>query len=238
MRKVQLTFAEILDDLVADKLAKEKGLTETRIAEEIGISKSVLSEYKNPKDSSKPKEPRLNTLIKIAEYFNVSLDYLAGRSQYTKDKLRYKSIESLGLSENSTSNLQEIMNSKALGKQMDKLLSSIYLPTMLRTAHRYEKACYALYFVIEADKHEMPISSMTVSDEEIQSVINVFELSRDPEIETTKHINAAFSSYGTINPAAVLKYQLTEELSCMLSDVAQTVQKQVEGIVDKELSGD
>ena len=79
---------------------------------------------------------------------------------------------------------------------------------------------------------------MTVSDEEIQSIINVFELSRDPEIETSKYINTAFSSYGSINPAAVLKYQLTEELSCMLSDVAQTVHKQVEGIVDKELSGD
>ena len=113
-----LCFSDIIDDLVEKK--KKEGLTEGQIAKELGIQPPTLTAYKNGE-----RFPNFGIIMRIADYFGVSLDYLAGRSEYTKDNTRYLSVEKLGLSEKSINNLQEIMSSEVLGKQMNKLLSSI-----------------------------------------------------------------------------------------------------------------
>lgn len=56
-----------------------KKLSQTALAEEIGISQRAISYYESGKDT-----PSLEILIRIADYFNVSLDYLVGRSDYPK----------------------------------------------------------------------------------------------------------------------------------------------------------
>lgn len=58
------------------EITQEKGLTPYRVAKETGISQGLISEYKSGK-----KEPTLQNLIKIADYLDVSLDYLVGRNK-------------------------------------------------------------------------------------------------------------------------------------------------------------
>lgn len=55
-------------------LRLQKGLTQEQLAEIIGISRSALSMYELDQ-----REPDLGTLIKIADYFSVTTDYLLGR---------------------------------------------------------------------------------------------------------------------------------------------------------------
>lgn len=52
-------------------LIEQSGLTQTEFAEEIGISQSALNNYVTDK-----REPRLSIAKKIADYFEVSVDYM------------------------------------------------------------------------------------------------------------------------------------------------------------------
>lgn len=56
-------------------LRKEKGLTQDKFAELMGVSKSAISMYENGN-----RTPDFELEEKIADYFNVDLDYLRGRS--------------------------------------------------------------------------------------------------------------------------------------------------------------
>ncbi len=65
-------------------LASKQGKSLNKVEEELGLSKNVLYRMK---DSDNPTKERLETL---ADYFNVSVDYLLGRTEEpntTADKL-------------------------------------------------------------------------------------------------------------------------------------------------------
>lgn len=57
-------------------LRKERGLSQSAAAEGI---KAAPRAYQNYEYGTA--EPRLSTLIRIADFYGVSLDYLAGRSE-------------------------------------------------------------------------------------------------------------------------------------------------------------
>ena len=56
-------------------LLKEKGLQQKDLANKIKVTPSTLSEWKNGR-----LKPALEDISKIADYFNVSTDYLLGRT--------------------------------------------------------------------------------------------------------------------------------------------------------------
>ena len=63
-------FAQRLSDL-----REKSGTTYPELSEEIGVSVRALKYY-----VTKQREPTLSVLIAIADFFDVSLDYLVGRS--------------------------------------------------------------------------------------------------------------------------------------------------------------
>lgn len=58
------------------ELRDSSGKTQAQIAESIGVTPQAFSYYINGR------EPNYDTLVKIADYFNVSIDYLLGKSQF------------------------------------------------------------------------------------------------------------------------------------------------------------
>ena len=56
-------------------------LTALKVAQNIGVSKSAFSNYVRNR-----RQPDHATLIKIADYFDVSVDYLLGRRKYLEAK--------------------------------------------------------------------------------------------------------------------------------------------------------
>ena len=56
-------------------LCNKNNITPTKLAQEIGIKHQLFSYWKSGK-----RQPSLNTLTKIAEYFNVPIDYLLGNT--------------------------------------------------------------------------------------------------------------------------------------------------------------
>ena len=61
------------------ELRKLKGVTQKNVAESIGLSERAYQYYELEK-----KEPTLGNINKLADFFDVSVDYLIGRSDDPK----------------------------------------------------------------------------------------------------------------------------------------------------------
>lgn len=77
-------------------LRKQSGMTQSVLSGELGISRSAVGMYE-----SGAREPDFETLERIADFFNVNMDYLIGRSRdayFNKEGAKepsYESIQSL-----------------------------------------------------------------------------------------------------------------------------------------------
>lgn len=56
-------------------LRKERGLSQKKVASDLGIAQALLSHYENGK-----RECGLGFLVQVADYYGVSIDYLLGRT--------------------------------------------------------------------------------------------------------------------------------------------------------------
>ena len=56
-------------------LRREKKLNQRKVAEDLGVSQALLSHYENGL-----REPRLDFVAKVCDYYDVSADYLLGRT--------------------------------------------------------------------------------------------------------------------------------------------------------------
>ena len=59
------------------ELRKEKGVSQAKLAKDLGVSYSVVCYWETNRS-----EPTAPNLIKIADYFGVSVDFLLGRVEY------------------------------------------------------------------------------------------------------------------------------------------------------------
>jgi len=70
------------------ELRKEKKLTQMQLAEQLGINQTAISKWEADKTV-----PETGTLITLSEFFNVSIDYLLGRSDfYFPDNLNIENL--------------------------------------------------------------------------------------------------------------------------------------------------
>lgn len=58
------------------ELREAKGLSQTQLANELGISQQAYARYEKG-----DRKPKISTLIKLADYFDVSVDYLIGHEK-------------------------------------------------------------------------------------------------------------------------------------------------------------
>ncbi|MGP8315006.1 helix-turn-helix domain-containing protein [Enterocloster aldenensis] len=70
------------------ELRSERGISLRELSNQLEISYSSLGKYERGEQ-----QPNIDTLIKLANYFNVSVDYLIGNSNYktTQDEYKFKS---------------------------------------------------------------------------------------------------------------------------------------------------
>ena len=84
------------------ELLEQKGIRSADVAKATGISPTTFSDWKSGRISS----PKMDKLVKIAEYLGVSVEYLAGTSDdpTTERKGYYVDAESLRLAQEIYSN--------------------------------------------------------------------------------------------------------------------------------------
>lgn len=59
------------------QIRKERNLTQLKVAMDLNISREALSHYENNK-----REPSIELLVKMSEYFNVSIDFLINGKEF------------------------------------------------------------------------------------------------------------------------------------------------------------
>ncbi len=57
------------------EIRRAKGISQLKLAMDLNMNQNTVSRYETGE-----REPGINELIKIADYFNVSVDYLIGRT--------------------------------------------------------------------------------------------------------------------------------------------------------------
>ncbi len=96
-----MTFAERLK-----QLRKEKGLTQEELALIISKNRSTVAGYETER-----KEPDHETLKKLADYFEISVDYLLGRTDIrTSTRIETKAYHNLdvcGLSDEAIKQIED-----------------------------------------------------------------------------------------------------------------------------------
>ena len=58
------------------ELREEKGISQLKLAMDLNMNQNSISRYENEQ-----READYNTLIRFADYFDVSIDYLLGRTE-------------------------------------------------------------------------------------------------------------------------------------------------------------
>ncbi len=100
-------------------LRKERGVSQKKVAGDLGISQSLLSHYEKG-----IRECGLDFLIKTSSYYDVSCDYLLGlspdKSGHTISVSDIPEPDSLG-KENSSANILTILNKKLIANSLNVL---------------------------------------------------------------------------------------------------------------------
>lgn len=72
------------------ELREEKELTQAELGEKLGISRNTIASWE-----SNRRTPELETAKQLADYFNVSIDYLLGRTDIRKFSLDIENIAAM-----------------------------------------------------------------------------------------------------------------------------------------------
>lgn len=108
---------------VFKQLRLEKKLSQDKIAEELDVSPSLVSKWENNQSTPAPE-----MLEYIADYFDISVDYLIGRSKYKNLEKDNSELENAlfskakELSDEDKKAILQVMN--AIHKDIDKELDN------------------------------------------------------------------------------------------------------------------
>lgn len=112
------------------ELKECSGKTQARIAEDLGVTPQAFSYYVNGR------EPDYDVLIKIAEYFNVSIDYLLGISQ-TKHLENIPLNLNFGLNDEAIQNLYKCNEDRDDVDALSFFIGHPLFPTFIKNLYLY-----------------------------------------------------------------------------------------------------
>ncbi len=144
-------------------LRKEKGVTQKQAAEDLEVSQALLSHYEKG-----IRECGLSFVVRVADYYNVSCDYLLGRS-----------AERSGL----TMSVEEIPNSDAI---KDGIFKGSVLPT-------FNKKILANSLNILYDKLNNNPDKGLVNEISVYLMLSIYKMFRLVYHSEPKNANSMFS---------------------------------------------
>ena len=135
------------------ELREENGLTQKSLAEILGVSTSTLVKYERNE-----REPKYGNLMEISDYFDVSIDYLLGKSTH-------KSIESNSFN-NTTNfitydNITDLINVyyKDYGESIYKIINDFLSPVVALDFKQLD----TLYMLLNLNKEFIELSTKGLS---------------------------------------------------------------------------
>ena len=87
-------------------LRKRNNLTQSQLAERLGISPSIASSYETG-----VRQPSLEVLIKLAQFYHCSTDFLLGLESPIDNQIFANSLDTTGLTDKQIAILKELIDS-------------------------------------------------------------------------------------------------------------------------------
>ncbi len=114
-----------------DKLMKEKKLTGKQLANDTGITEGTVSKILTGVNTN----PKSDTIVTLAKYFNVSSDYLLGLSDY-KTPQKANIGKETGLSEMAINNLKDLQTFHNTDDTKDTDIMQYYVNEIMEVQNR------------------------------------------------------------------------------------------------------
>ena len=154
------SFSERLKELRA-----EKGIRSEDAAEVFGVSRATLSAYEMGKSV-----PDLNVLNKMADFYEVSTDYICGRTNVKK--FLQVDTSSVKLSQSDVNKISELSDSETVGLSL--LINSAQFKKMVKAlAVCYISAFYLDYYNERESKRSIPAVKKELKSSKIGNVDRV-----------------------------------------------------------------
>jgi len=165
------TLAERLGDLRKEKkLTYEKLSKNIEEKEKVYISHTSLNNYE---DTSKNKVPSLTYAIALADYYNVSIDYLIGRTNSRKKDVTHKAVSAkFGLSDKAMNRLENMKRDFLYSEKLDIINYMLESPLFTNVIlERFSECCKEK---ATNNKQNLEISEFNISREIIELVDNYY----------------------------------------------------------------
>ncbi|MBR2714859.1 MAG: helix-turn-helix transcriptional regulator [Ruminococcus sp.] len=203
-------------------LRKEKKLSQKQVASDLGVSQALLSHYEKG-----IRECGLNTLVKFADYYSVTTDYLLGRTlqRYSEGSdisddasISIRDKDTLNISKKVLHNSQSIIydylnkiGNRKLSKNVSYylMLSTYKVFRMIYSANKenpqdmfaVHKEVYSGFSNAAMDVLESRINSATEPSCEVDFVKKTADIDISPEILVTNYPKTASSLFNLIQHA-------------------------------------
>ena len=154
-------------------LRKEKKLSQKRVAKELAISQGLLSHYEKG-----VRECGLDFIVKIAEYYNVSCDYLLGRTEERNPEEKYKEQSADYGNSPAKFHLEQLQN--ALSLLFGTVENNRNLETVL--SDYLTASVYQLFRILYSANPENPQELFSIDKELYSGYIRAFQNIRETEL--------------------------------------------------------
>ncbi|ABP67680.1 transcriptional regulator, XRE family [Caldicellulosiruptor saccharolyticus DSM 8903] len=112
------------------ELREEKNISRSDLAEILGVSTQTIANYENGH-----REPNFDTLLKIADYFGVTVDYLIGRSEYRTVEEQFS--KRTKFERFVVENLPYVISDEKIEKKVATFIEQVLEPLLVNTAIVY-----------------------------------------------------------------------------------------------------
>jgi len=163
-------------------LRKERGLSQKQAAADLEVTQALLSHYENGK-----RECGLDFLVRAADYYNVSVDYLLGRSPISSGAaVTEQQLPESSVSEKYTGSpagLSVFFQKKLLNNSIDILFSLLIKAKnseLSRSVYSYLSiAVYRCYRMIHASKRDNDTHGFNIPDDRVSALTSAALLVED-----------------------------------------------------------
>lgn len=190
-------------------LRKEKKLSQKRVANDLGISQALLSHYEKG-----IRECGLDFVVKTADYYNVSCDYLLGRTTE-------RSGATLKVEDNTTKNGLSVNYGNVLAQLNKKLI---------------QNSTSLIFDIVE--KSNSNALNTAVTDHMMTSVYKIFRLLYTTNPQNPQAIfsipKETYNSYA-LAYQSIKEAEITNIANCKVFGESQSLQKESTPILSQEI---
>lgn len=186
------------------KLREEKGFTQKQFSEEVGININTLASYER-----ETREPGIDLIIKFANYFNVTTDYLIGASDYIN-----AGIEQIGEKTRLTEESLEILSGLDVDKKLlNRFFDNPYFPEFMSNLCIYASSTVSNNLGFAAD--------LLDATEAIKSKISTGEDASGALEELTSLSHKIYNTYKGSEGTNVFEVDVIEDIKQSAINIAR-----------------